>query len=42
MITTRKAVFATRVQPSRVSVDNNNSTQGGHCHKGADIAGERQ
>ena len=41
IITAREAVVATRAQTSRASVDNSNSTRGGRCHEGADIAGER-
>jgi hypothetical protein len=42
MIMACKAVFATRAQSSRVSVDNDNDTQGGLCHEGAVIAGKRR
>ncbi len=35
-----KAVFATRAQSSRVSVNNDNGMQGSLCHKGAVIAGK--
>jgi hypothetical protein len=36
----RKAVFATRAQSLRASVNNDNGMQGGLCHKGAVIAGK--
>jgi hypothetical protein len=36
----RKAVFAMRVQSLQVSVNNDNGTQGGLCHKGAVITGK--
>ncbi len=36
-----KAVFATRAQSLRASVNNDNGMQGGLCHKGAVITGER-
>jgi hypothetical protein len=40
IIWAREGVFATRAQSSRASFANNNSTRGGRCHEGADIAGE--
>ncbi len=35
-----KAVFATRAQSSRASINNDNGMQGGLCHEGAVIAGK--
>ena len=43
IIWSREGVFATRHKGAFIgaSFDNNNSTRGGRCHEGADIAGER-
>jgi hypothetical protein len=40
IIRAREAVFVTKAQSLQASIDNNNSTQGGRCQEGADIAGD--